>query len=92
MIVITAKFKINQKKEELFMQLISPLIEASKAETGCKGYDLHKNIKEPSTYCLIEKWENQATLDSHNHSSHFTDIVPKIVEISEANIEYYEPI
>lgn len=74
------------------MKLIEELGEASRAETGCVEYILHKDVKNPSVLCLIEKWKDQEAVDIHNNTPHFTGIVPKILELAEAEIDVYETI
>ncbi|MCG6186750.1 putative quinol monooxygenase [Maribellus maritimus] len=92
MISIVAKFTVNKGEEDKFMSLVSELGEASRSEEGCIEYILHKHAEKALTYCIIEKWKNQAAIDEHNSSGHFTTIVPKIVEIADAEIDIYQPV
>ncbi len=92
MISIVAKFTVNEADEANFLTLIDDLGKSSRAEEGCIEYILHKDIKKPYTYCLIEKWKSQETVDIHNNTPHFTNIVPKIVAIAKVEIEVYEPV
>lgn len=92
MISIVAKFTLNEGEEQNFLALINDLGKASKAEEGCIEYVLHKEIKKPLTFCLIEKWKSQEAIDLHNNTPHFTGTVPKIMEIAQVEIDVYEPI
>ncbi len=92
MISIVAKFIVNAGEEVKFLDLVNQLGEASRAEAGCIEYILHKDVQKSLTYCIIEKWKDQAAIDSHNSTSHFTSIVPKIVEIAKAEIDVYQPV
>jgi quinol monooxygenase YgiN len=92
MISIVAKFAVKKGKEEKFLRLIEGLGIASRAEDGCIEYILHKDVQKPLTYCLIEKWKDQAAIDIHNNTTHFVNTVPKIVEIAEVEIDVYQPI
>ncbi len=92
MISIVAKFTVNEGEEEKFLELIDPLGEASRAEEGCIEYILHKDVEKPLTYCLIEKWKDQAAVDFHNSTPHFKDTVPKIVAIAEVTIDVYKTV
>jgi quinol monooxygenase YgiN len=92
MISIVAKFKVNTGEEEKFLNLVNNLGEASRAEEGCIEYILHKDVEKPLTYCILEKWKNQAAIDAHNNSPHFTTIVPQIVQIAHAEIDVYQPV
>ena len=92
MISIVAKFEVNAGMEEKFLELVKELAVASQAEEGCIEYILHKDVQKPLTYCIIEKWKDQEAIDSHNGSAHFTGAVPKIVNISKAEINVYKPV
>lgn len=92
MISIVAKFIVNEGEETNFLALTKGLVEASRNEDGCIEYILHKDVKEPRTYSMIEKWNDQAAIDFHNKTPHFTGTVPKIVEIAQVEINIYKPI
>ena len=92
MISIVAKFKVNKGEEEKFLSLTEKLGKASRAETGCIEYVLHKHTTKKQTYCMLEKWQNQAAIDEHNNSRHFTEIVPLLTEIAKVKIDIYRPV
>lgn len=92
MISIVAKFTVKPGKETEFLKLINELGEASRAEAGCIDYVLHKDIKNPLIYCLIEKWKDLEAVDFHDNTPHFTDLVPKIVALAKAKIDVYETV
>ena len=92
MISIVAKFTVNAGEEKKFLELLNQLGEASRAEAGCIEYILHKDVKKSLTYCIIEKWKDHAAIGFHNSTSHFTSIVPKIIEIAKAEIDVYQPV
>ena len=92
MISIVAKFVVKQGEEEKFLNLVNELGVASRAEAGCIEYILHKDAQNPLTYCILEKWKDQAAVDFHNSTPHFTSAVPQIVAISEVAIDVYTPV
>ncbi len=92
MISIVAKFIVKEGEEEKFLNLVNELGAISKKEEGCIEYILHKDIQKALTYCIIEKWKDQAAIDEHNSSPHFTSIVPQITTIAEAEIDIYQPV
>ncbi len=89
---IVAKFQVKQGQEEKFLKLVNELVEASQKEKGCIEYILHKDVKKALNYCIIEKWKDQAAIDEHNNTKHFTTIVPQITEIAQAEIDIYQPV
>ncbi len=92
MISIVARFKVSKEQEEKFLKLVNSLIEPSRAEAGCIEYIFHKDVKDQLCYCMIEKWKDQAAIDLHNNTPHFTEAIPKIVKIAEVEINVYEPV
>ncbi len=92
MISIVAKFTVNAGEEDKFLELVNELGMASQAEEGCVEYVLYKDVQKPLTYCILEKWKDQAAIDLHNNSVHFTSTVPKIVAIAKAEIDVYKPV
>ena len=52
-------------------------------EKGCLSYHLYQNTQQPNQVSFIELWQNQAVLDTHSASAHFTRIVPTLVEACE---------
>jgi quinol monooxygenase YgiN len=92
MISIVAKFIVNEGEEKKFLDLVNELGIASRAEMGCVEYILHKDVEKPQTYCILEKWKDQASIDEHNNTHHFTRIVPQIIKIAKAEIDVYKPV
>jgi quinol monooxygenase YgiN len=92
MISIIAKFSINKGEESKFLTLINGLINHSLAEEGCIEYALQKHIEKPTTYCLIEKWKDSEAVDFHNNTPHFTNTVPKLIEIAKVEVDVYETV
>ncbi len=92
MISIVAKFIVNNGEEENFLALTKGLVKASKNEDGNIEYALHKEINNARTYCMIERWKDQAAIDFHNNTPHFTTAIPKIVEIAKVEVDVYKPV
>jgi len=76
MISIVAKFIVKEGEEENFLAMTEGLVAASQNEEGCIEYALHKDVKNARTYCMLEKWKDQAAIDFHNNTPHFTSTVP----------------
>lgn len=92
MISIVAKFKVKENEEQNFLNIVNELGVASRAEEGNIEYVLHKDMNDASVYCLIEKWKDQAAIDIHNNTPHFTSAVPKLGELAEITIDLYEEV
>ncbi len=77
MISIFAEFHLKPENIEEFLELVKPLIRASNEEAGCIKYELHKALNMDNTYMMVEEWKDQAAIDFHNQTEHFTSIVPR---------------
>ncbi len=68
-------------KEE-FLDIVTPLyaelVAATKKEAGCIEYNLFIDENDKAHFIFIEEWVDQATLDAHCASEHFTRLVPQI--------------
>lgn len=85
MITIVAKNIIKPGKTQEFRRLAEELIQASRKEDGCIRYALYEDIKNSNILTFLEIWENEDAISKHNASSHFTSIVPKLVENCESS-------
>ncbi len=82
MISILATSYIKPECREEYLSLVPELIEKSNQEEGCRGYDLYEDIAEPNKFTMVEFWVDQAAIDAHNSSEHFTRIVPKFAAMT----------
>lgn len=94
MIRVIATFDLKPEAKEQAMPLFEELISLTRKEEGCAGYDLIKSASGNNQLVLLEGWENQAVLDTHSASEHFTRIVPQLVAmcITAPSIEAFEQI
>ena len=81
MIAIFADFPLKSDKVNEFLSAVEPLIKASNEEEGCIRYELHKALNKENTYIMVEEWKDQAAIDFHNQTEHFTSIVPQFKDM-----------
>ncbi|MBR1566446.1 MAG: antibiotic biosynthesis monooxygenase [Oscillospiraceae bacterium] len=94
MIKILAKRLVREGCVDEYLSTAAELIAASQAEPGCVTYTLNRCAEEPRQFCFIEIWKDQAAIDAHNASEHFTRIVPqlgKLVEVAYP-VEHYTEV
>ena len=94
MIKIVAKNYVKPECSEAFRETAKELIEKSCAEEGNIFYTLNVSKKDPNTFVFIEAWKDQAAIDFHNNSEHFTSIVPKLAKMCnrEGDVELFDEI
>lgn len=64
---ITAKPEFVDAVRQALLAVVPP----SQAEAGCLQYDLHLARDNPARFVMIERWQDDATLDRHMASTHF---------------------
>lgn len=71
MIIINAKFEVQEQAVEQYEALINDLVTSSRKETGNIGYEHFKSTINENTYLMYEIWESQEAIEAHNTSEHF---------------------
>jgi len=70
---ITKKVVFVAKDEaiEELKALLGTMVQASKIEEGCLLYNIYQMKEKPTTFVVIEAWENDAALEGHKQSAHY---------------------
>ncbi|MGJ7922186.1 putative quinol monooxygenase [Neobacillus sp. LXY-4] len=85
MIKIIAKSKLKSDVNiEAYLKLANELVIESRKEKGCIAYSLYEDINDPTTFTMIEEWEDENAIEEHNNSEHFLKIVPELRKLREA--------
>ena len=87
MITIVAKNTLKPKCAEEFKEVVKPLIEGSRAESGNIFYDLFEDVSDPNILTFIERWEDEEAIELHNNSKHFTEIIPMLSDFMEKDMD-----
>lgn len=66
------------------------LVAASLADEGCVAYDLFESATRDDVMMICETWRDEASLDRHGKTVHFTTLVPKIEAVAELKLERFE--
>jgi quinol monooxygenase YgiN len=86
---VIARFVARKGKEDQLRALLQSMLAPTRAEPGCKMYELYESNSNGRFY-LSEAWESQAALDQHMTTPHFKRLeqtVPELVkEPFEVNI------
>ena len=62
------------REDELASRLIA-LVEPTRSEAGCIGYELNISTEKPGTFFFYEKFADEASLEAHVNSPHFKDLL-----------------
>lgn len=64
-VVVVATFKAKEGKVDEAIAALTPVIEQTHDEAGCLSYALHRDVNDPQTLVLVERWTSQVALESH---------------------------
>ena len=57
--------------EDKMKELLTAMVEPSKAEDGCIFYEIFQYENEPNRFMAVETWRDEAALDGHKASAHY---------------------
>ena len=65
-------FIAKKGSEAKMKELLSAMVIPSKAEQGCLFYEIFQYKNELQRFMAVETWENEAALDGHKASAHYS--------------------
>lgn len=91
MIKIIAKQVIKKECLDKYHALADELVQASRKEEGCIAYSSNQSVEDERVHCFLETWRDQAAIDAHNATEHFTRIVPQLAGLFDGpeTVEFY---
>lgn len=94
MIKIVARRVVRADAVDRYEALALELVARSQAEEGCLSYTLNRSLSDPRVHTMLEVWRDQAAIDAHNSSEHFTRLVPQMGALVEQAdpVELYEEL
>ena len=81
MIKIIARQVVREECIEQYRALARELVEKSRREAGCIHYQSLQGLTDRRIHIFVEEWKDQAAIEAHNASEHFTRIVPQLGEL-----------
>lgn len=71
MITKSVTFIAKGGDEVKMKELLSAMVNPSKAEVGCLFYEIFQYQNDKSRFMAVETWESEESLDEHKASSHY---------------------
>ena len=70
---ITKKVVFIAKEDsiEALKALLGTMVQASRVEEGCLLYNIYQIKDKPTTFVVVEAWENDEALEGHKRSAHY---------------------
>ena len=73
MIQINGTIKLGRTIDAATQKAIVDMVRASRAEDGCLDYAFARDLADPDTLVLFERWRDQAALEAHGQSAHMAE-------------------
>jgi quinol monooxygenase YgiN len=77
MVCVAVTYVVLPNREDEAVRLFARLTEASRAEPGCRMYQVHRSPEEPRQFFLYEQYVDEAALAAHRQSPHFDEYVQR---------------
>jgi len=71
MICLAVTYTFQPGKEDEAVGYLRELIPASRKESGCRMYVVHRGKDDPAKFFIYEQYDDQAAFDAHVKSEHF---------------------
>ncbi len=89
MFKLVVVINVRPEKAAEFEEIVKPLVENSRKESGCISYDLLPAVNQPNCYLVLETWESDHALEKHNQTMHFRDFAGRINEYATGPMTIY---
>src|SRR5271154_4099507 len=83
---LIARSVARRGRENELRELLRGMLAPTRAESGCKLYELYESDSKGRFY-FYERWESQAALDQHAASAHFKHLQQRVGELIETPFE-----
>ena len=78
MLKVIAEHYIKPEYIETVLPLYKELLKSTKSEKDCISYDLYIDKNDHRHFIFIEEWPDEAALEQHTQTDHFTRLIPQI--------------
>jgi quinol monooxygenase YgiN len=79
-ILVTGTLDIDPANRAAFVEAVSELMAATRAEDGCEHYAFSADLADEGRFHVSERWRDQAASDSHSASAHFLGFMGRLGE------------
>lgn len=74
MICAVVTYRVRPGQEDEAVTLFGELTAASAQEPGCLTFRVHRSEEDPQEFLLYERYRDDAGLEAHRSSEHFTTL------------------
>ena len=70
MIIVQGHMRLNPGDIDANADALNTMVTATRAEDGCILYAFARDVIDPDTIHITERWRDQAAIDAHGTSAH----------------------
>lgn len=90
---IVATVIVNKEFENELLTVFRNLVDETRKEEGNISYDLHKDLKNPLKYIILERWKSQEAIDLHNDTKHYKSFAGSLKgKIESLNVDIIQKV
>jgi quinol monooxygenase YgiN len=86
MLVVLAEARFDASQMDKVRAVARPMIEASRAEPGCAGYDYALDMLEPALMRVRELWRDEQALKDHFATPHMAAFLKGLRELRPVSV------
>ena len=75
-------FQVKKGEEKAMLDAAKPCIAATVKEKGCKRYELHQDLENPTKFTMFERWDSFADLEAHLEADHTKKLLATVAKIA----------
>ena len=92
-LIVVAQWRTTQTSLRTVESHLAELAARSRAESGCLGYEILQGRDDPTTFVLIERYRDEASLEAHARSRHYEDLVVGKIRplLTDRTVEILQP-
>lgn len=90
MIRLNCFFQAEEGKYAEAIEAALALTACSKNDEGCISYDVFESGTRNDVFMFCETWADEASLDKHSNSEHFTKYVDQLGKLGKMKIEKFQ--
>ena len=69
--VLIVRMKAQKGNEGRAVEIMEELAAASRAEPGCEAYEPSREVDDPRSFSIYERYRDQAAFEEHGQTEHF---------------------
>lgn len=91
---VIATFKARPGREAELLEVLGELVEPTRAEPGCRLYELWRNREDPAELTFVEEWSSDEALAAHAGSEHIARARGRYPELiaGEVDLRLYDRV